>query len=137
MASKVRDAGKLDCWDLKHWPPNIYPHTESRAQYMVRVFRTELLNAGAISLVGRELVGALALVARPQHVRRERARAGVGARAAGADGGALPGDHRGQARAAARAAEARGVAEGRVITGLGARAVDFIAWPTSSSYGYF
>jgi hypothetical protein len=56
MASRIRDTGKLDCWDIEHWPPHVYPHTESRARYMVRVFRTELLNAGAISRVGRELV---------------------------------------------------------------------------------
>jgi hypothetical protein len=43
-------------WDLEHWPPGVYPHTEGRARYVVRAHRDELLAAGAISRVGRELV---------------------------------------------------------------------------------
>lgn len=43
-------------WDLEHWPPGIYPHTETRARYIIRAHRDELLAAGALSRVGRELV---------------------------------------------------------------------------------
>lgn len=43
-------------WDLEHWPQHVFPHTPNRARYIVRSHRNELLRAGAISRVGRELV---------------------------------------------------------------------------------
>jgi len=43
-------------WDLEHWPDYIYPHTESRARYLVRAYRNDLLNVGALTRVGREIV---------------------------------------------------------------------------------
>ena len=43
-------------WDLEHWPTGVYPHTTGRARYMVRSHRDELLAAGALSRVGRELI---------------------------------------------------------------------------------
>ena len=43
-------------WDLEHWPQNVYPHGKSRARYLVRAYRDELMTAGALVRVGRELV---------------------------------------------------------------------------------
>jgi hypothetical protein len=43
-------------WDLEHWPQSVYPHTTGRARYMVRSHKDELLAAGALSTVGRELI---------------------------------------------------------------------------------
>ena len=43
-------------WDLEHWPPHVYPHGESRARYLIRAYRDELMAAGALVRVGRELV---------------------------------------------------------------------------------
>ncbi|MDA8348304.1 MAG: hypothetical protein M0038_05805 [Pseudomonadota bacterium] len=34
-------------WDLEHWPHEVYPHTESRARWLLRSHREELLVAGA------------------------------------------------------------------------------------------
>jgi hypothetical protein len=43
-------------WDLESWPKHVYPGTTGRARYIVRAHRDELLAAGAISRVGREIV---------------------------------------------------------------------------------
>ena len=43
-------------WDLENWPGHVYPGSESRARYLIRAYRTELLNIGALSRVGREIV---------------------------------------------------------------------------------
>ena len=43
-------------WDLEHWPADVYPHSESRARYLVRAYREELILAGALTRIGRELV---------------------------------------------------------------------------------
>lgn len=43
-------------WDIEHWPEGVYPHGESRARYMLRAYRDELMTAGALARVGRELV---------------------------------------------------------------------------------
>jgi hypothetical protein len=43
-------------WDLGRWPPHVYPGTERRGRYVLRVHRQELLAAGALVRVGRELV---------------------------------------------------------------------------------
>jgi hypothetical protein len=43
-------------WDMAHWPPHVWPHERSRARYIVRTCKTELLTAGAICRVRRELI---------------------------------------------------------------------------------
>jgi hypothetical protein len=43
-------------WDIENWPADVYPHTRSRAKYLVRAYRNELILAGALTRVGRELV---------------------------------------------------------------------------------
>jgi hypothetical protein len=43
-------------WDVEHWPPEVYPHSGHRARYLIRTYRDELIRAGVMSRVGRELV---------------------------------------------------------------------------------
>lgn len=43
-------------WDIEHWPSSVWPHSEGRARYVLRSNRDELIAAGALSRVGRELV---------------------------------------------------------------------------------
>jgi hypothetical protein len=43
-------------WDLEHWPEHVYPHNTGRARYLVRVYKGELVAAGVLCRVGRELV---------------------------------------------------------------------------------
>jgi hypothetical protein len=45
-----------ESWDIEHWPANVYPHDTSRGRYLVRAYRDELILAGALTRVGRELV---------------------------------------------------------------------------------
>ena len=46
----------LDSWAVKKWPTNVFPGCPGRGRRVVREHRTELLKAGAIARVGRELV---------------------------------------------------------------------------------
>ena len=43
-------------WELRTWPPAIWPHTAKRAQWIGRAYRDELLAAGAITRIGPTLV---------------------------------------------------------------------------------
>ncbi len=43
-------------WGIEDWPASVFPHTPSRARYLVRANKDELIAAGALSRVGRELV---------------------------------------------------------------------------------
>jgi hypothetical protein len=43
-------------WAIEHWPAHVHPGTPTRARYLVRAHRDELVAAGAIARVGREIV---------------------------------------------------------------------------------
>lgn len=43
-------------WDLENWPAGVYPGSESRARYLLRAYRGELVAAGALTRIGREIV---------------------------------------------------------------------------------
>ena len=43
-------------WDLEGWPSTIFPGSASRARYIVRTHKDELIREGALARVGRELV---------------------------------------------------------------------------------
>jgi hypothetical protein len=43
-------------WSIDRWPVTIFPNSPSRARYLLREHRRELLEKGAISRVGRQLV---------------------------------------------------------------------------------
>jgi hypothetical protein len=43
-------------WDLEGWPSTVFPGTTSRARYIIRTHKDELIREGALARVGRELV---------------------------------------------------------------------------------
>lgn len=43
-------------WELDTWPPDVWPHTRPRADWISRAYRQELIDAGALSRVGKLLV---------------------------------------------------------------------------------
>lgn len=47
---------KFRSWSLNDWPPDIYPNDSLRARRVLRVHRKELMQCGAVSRIGRELV---------------------------------------------------------------------------------
>jgi hypothetical protein len=53
---KKKAHSTTESWDLEHWPESVYPHTESRARYLLRAYKLELLDAGVLARVGRDLV---------------------------------------------------------------------------------
>ena len=56
MAARVAITPVPHSWSLPEWPRTVYPHSASRGRYVVRVFRDELVGAGALVRVGRDLV---------------------------------------------------------------------------------
>jgi hypothetical protein len=57
MPAKVSTAEKLPhSWTIDSWPASVYPSTPSRARYIVRTNKNELIAARALSRVGRDLV---------------------------------------------------------------------------------
>lgn len=43
-------------WGIDSWPPDVWPHTPERGRYLVRSNKSDLMHAGALARVGRELV---------------------------------------------------------------------------------
>jgi hypothetical protein len=43
-------------WALTEWPRDIYPHNTVKGRYICRAHRDELVAAGALIRVGRDLV---------------------------------------------------------------------------------
>lgn len=43
-------------WTVQQWPVSVFPCNAGKARYLVRVHRDELLKAGALVRIGRELV---------------------------------------------------------------------------------
>ena len=43
-------------WALDEWPSTVYPHRPNRGKYVVRAHRDELIAAGALTRIGRDLV---------------------------------------------------------------------------------
>lgn len=56
MAAKSKASPVPHSWAIPEWPRDVYPHSASRGRYITRAFRDELLNAGALVRVGRDLV---------------------------------------------------------------------------------
>jgi hypothetical protein len=56
MANKASAEKIPHSWAIDHWPVHVYPHSASRARYIVRANKTALVAAGALSRVGRDLV---------------------------------------------------------------------------------
>ncbi len=45
-----------ESWGITTWPEKVWPHTPSRARNMIAKYKASLLEANAISRIGRELV---------------------------------------------------------------------------------
>lgn len=43
-------------WSLDSWPSTVWPHSGERARYVVRTLKLELIDAGALTRVGKMLV---------------------------------------------------------------------------------
>lgn len=43
-------------WNLKGWPPEVYPNSPDKARYLARANQDSLAREGAMVRVGRELV---------------------------------------------------------------------------------
>ena len=43
-------------WACEDWPSSVYPGKPSRGRYIVRAHRDELVAAGALTRIGRDLV---------------------------------------------------------------------------------
>jgi hypothetical protein len=54
--SKLQATKVPHSWDIENWPPDVYPNRSSRGRYLVRCHRDELMAAGAVTRIGRDLV---------------------------------------------------------------------------------
>jgi hypothetical protein len=54
MATKVSTVPHS--WAMDEWPQTVYPHRSSRGKYICRAYRDELIAAGALTRIGRDLV---------------------------------------------------------------------------------
>jgi hypothetical protein len=43
-------------WNIDGWPVGVYPNSVTKARYLIRVHRDEMILAGALSRVGRDLI---------------------------------------------------------------------------------
>lgn len=43
-------------WSVAAWPATVYPNQANRARYLINTHKTDLMAAGALVRVGRELV---------------------------------------------------------------------------------
>jgi hypothetical protein len=56
MSNKASAERIPHSWAIDEWPQSVYPHRPSKAKYIIRAHRDELVTAGALSRVGRDLV---------------------------------------------------------------------------------
>lgn len=56
MSKKVSAAIAPHSWAVTDWPTQVYPHNASKGRYIVRAHRDDLLKAGALVRIGRDLV---------------------------------------------------------------------------------
>lgn len=52
----MRNSSLPHSWAIETWPTDVWPHSAGRARYVVRANRISLIEAGALSRVGREMV---------------------------------------------------------------------------------
>jgi len=52
----VSKASPPHSWSIKDWPLDVYPNSPDKARYLTRSKRDELISAGALVRIGRELV---------------------------------------------------------------------------------
>jgi hypothetical protein len=51
-----RSVGTGASFGVKNWPHYIYPGSPTKGRRLVRLYKRELIDAGAVSRIGRELV---------------------------------------------------------------------------------
>jgi hypothetical protein len=56
MSHQIKFESVPNSWTIEEWPSGIYPNKPSRARYTIRAHRDELVRAGALVRVGRDLV---------------------------------------------------------------------------------
>lgn len=56
MESKLINEKVPHSWAIEDWPAGVYPGRVSRGRYIIRSHRDELVAAGALTRIGRELV---------------------------------------------------------------------------------
>jgi hypothetical protein len=56
MPTKSSAAVAPHSWSIETWPTTVYPGSPERARYFIRVHKSELFAAGALTRPGRELV---------------------------------------------------------------------------------
>jgi hypothetical protein len=43
-------------WELRNWPPDVWPHDQKRAEWVTRAYRQGLIDARALTRIGKTLV---------------------------------------------------------------------------------
>jgi hypothetical protein len=56
MSRHSQTAAVPHSWNIKGWPDFVYPGSPSRGEYIVRMYKDDLMREGALARVGRELV---------------------------------------------------------------------------------
>jgi hypothetical protein len=54
--SRTKPQSLPHSWPINDWPAHVYPNRPSSGKYLVRAYRGELIKAGALTRIGRELV---------------------------------------------------------------------------------
>jgi hypothetical protein len=49
-------SGVPHSWEFETWPDSYWPHDQKRAEWIARAYRKELIEAGALTRVGKTLV---------------------------------------------------------------------------------
>jgi hypothetical protein len=49
-------ADSLTCWNFANWPEHVFPHDPQAGRHLCREHRDDLLRAGAIVRIGREII---------------------------------------------------------------------------------
>jgi hypothetical protein len=47
---------ELQSWDLQSWPLSVWPNDPKRAGWILRTYRPELLECGALTRIGKRIV---------------------------------------------------------------------------------
>ena len=56
MSRRPKSALDARSWPIANWPAEVFPNDPSKGRHLVRSKRTELVAAGALVRVGRQLV---------------------------------------------------------------------------------
>jgi len=54
--SKFNSTSLPHSWSIEDWPRDVFPGSPTKGRYLVRMYRSAMLEAGALARVGRSLV---------------------------------------------------------------------------------